>query len=171
MKKYIKWVIGGMTTLVVFLFQGVGTKYLPDNLPSFGTGTTTTIPQTEAELKTSKFSRVEKTEVPSLRSPILDGNLFIEKHFNQLVFGGVNFEQVQLAARSKTGSKASILERGAGSISFQIYDMPYIEIEYKEQYLGLQIIPEYLGGDYIALYYTIEPIDAPTMKLKPATSI
>ncbi|EHU4917175.1 MULTISPECIES: hypothetical protein [Vibrio] len=169
MKKYIKWAIGGMGTLLVFLFQGVGTKYLPDNLPSFGT--TTTLPQTVSEPKTSKFSRVEKTEVPSLRSPILDGNLFIEKHFNRLVFGGVNFDQVQLAARSKTGSKASILEREAGSISFQIYDMPYIEIAYKGQYLGLQIIPEYLGNDYIALYYTIEPIDAPTMKLMPATSI
>lgn len=169
MKKYIKWVIGGTGTLVMFLFQGIGTKYLPDDLRYFGTKNT--LPQEVTEQKISKFSRLEKTEVPSLRSPILDGNLFIEKHFDRLVFGGVNFDQVQLAARSKAGSKASILERNAGSISFKIYEIPYIEIAYKGQYLTLQIIPEYLGDDYIALYYTIEPIGAPTMKLEPAISI
>ncbi|HCE2054527.1 TPA: hypothetical protein NGS83_004459 [Vibrio parahaemolyticus] len=169
MKKILKLGIGAVGGLAMFLFQGVGTKYLPDTLPFFEA--TTTEPDIVNEQKNSKFSSVEKTKVPDLRSPILDGNLFIEKYFNKLVFGGVNFELVEIAARSQNGGKANVLEKGVESISFQIYDMPYIEIAYKDQYLALQIIPEYLGGDNISLYYTIELIEEPTMTLLPAKSI
>jgi len=153
-------------SILAVLFSGVATKYLPDELPSF-----TLNIFSSADIKTGLDQQNIKILVPTIKTPVLDGNLFIKKEFNRLVFGGVNFNDLKLSSRSSQGDTLEILEKGKNFVSFNIYDTPYIEIEYKQRLYVLEIYHEFLGGSDISIYYTLSQVKAITMNLKPAQSI
>ena len=164
--KFVYKIAAGVASSLAVLFSGVATKYLPDELPAFSFDI---FESTGVETELTQQSN--KVLVPSIKTPILDGNLFIKKEFNRLVFGGVNFNEVKLSSHSRDGDVVEVLDKGENFISFQIYDIPYIEIEYKNKLYALEIFHEFLGGNDISLYYTLSTIIAVTMNLKPAKSI
>jgi len=164
-KKILKW-IGAISAV---LFSGIATKYLPDELPKYNNELKNSQDQKKQSLTKTRNERVV---LPDLRSPILDGNIYIEKEFNHLILGGANFKYIRYSARKENGDVAKILEKGENFISFQVYDMPYIELEYKDKFYALKIIPEYPAGDMMAmdysimLFYSITEIKEPSMYLE-----
>jgi len=165
-----KWsLITGLLAFLGVMFSGVGTKYLPEkdeliNLLSaksdFDKKKNNTAIESGVNLK---------GEVPYLRKlPILDKNLFIEQNYNQLIFGGVNFELIKFAARTDEGVKAKILEVSNSQLVLPVFDMPYLEFEYKSKFYTLEVTGEYLGGNNIKLTYAIKNIPSASMVLKSA---
>jgi len=165
-----KWpLITGFLALIGVIFSGVGTKYLPEKDELFKS----TIVKSDLDTKEDN-SGIElgvnlKGEVPYLKKlPILDKNLFIEQNYHQLIFGGVNFELVKFAARTDEGVKAEIIEVSNSQLSLPVFDMPYLEFEYKNKFYTLEVNGEYLGGNDIRLTYIIKNIPSASMILKTA---
>ena len=112
---------------------------------------------------------VERTfyPLPSYKPPILDGNLYIYKHHDRLVIGGVNFSQLKMASRTERGDVVDIRDRTQHSISLAVYEAPYIELEYKDKYYEIVLDLEYFVGpnDEIDFSYLIGEINRPSMEL------
>lgn len=165
-----KWPsIGSFLVLLGIIFSGVGTKYLPEKNEIFSFFIN------NPDLKKTKNNHIVdlgvnlEGEVPYLKKlPILDKNLFIEQHYNQLVFGGVNFELLKFAARTDEGVKAKIIEISNSQLKLPIYDMPYFEFEYKEKFYILEITGEVIDSENIKLTYTIKSVKSASMALKSA---
>jgi len=166
-----KWpILGAFLVLLGVVFSGVGTKYLPekDEISSFFSN--------EADLDRTETNNYNidlgvnlEGEVPYLKKlPILDKNLFIEQHYSQLIFGGVNFELVKFAARTHEGVKADLLGISNSQLTLPVYDMPYLEFEYKDKFYTLEIIGKVIGPENIRLTYTIKNIKSASMSLKSA---
>jgi hypothetical protein len=163
-----KWpVIGGLLAVFAVIFSGIGTKYLPERSGFFGSknGGETSIDNVEPNEYTKGINMAGG--VPYLRKlPILDNNLFIEQSYNKLIFGGVNFELVKFSARTDSGVKAKVLEVSSSALVLPVFDMPYLEFEYKDKFYTLEINGEIISSSDINLTYEIKSISAPTMLLK-----
>ena len=163
-----KWpVIGGLLVLLGVVFSGIGTKYLPekDELYAFFANEPD-LEQTEAN---SDIDVNLEGEVPYLKKlPILDRNLFIEQHYSQLIFGGANFELVKFAARTDEGVKAEIIEVSNSQLKLPVFDMPYLEFEYKGKFYTLEVNGEVAGTNNIKLTYIIKSVESASMVLKSA---
>lgn len=166
-KKLTIW--GALMALFGVIFSGVGTKYLPekDEISSFFSNEAD-LEKTETNYNIDLGVNLEG-EVPYLKKlPILDKNLFIEQYYNQLIFGGVNFELVKFAARTDEGVKADLLDISNSQIKLPVFDMPYLEFEYKEKFYTLEVFGEVIGPGNIRLTYTIKNIKSASMSLKSA---
>lgn len=163
-----KWpMLGFILTICAVVFSGVGTKYLPEKNELFG--------EVNSKKKLVNYSEMNEDtkninmegRAPYLRKlPILDNNLYIEQHYNELVFGGVNFELVKFAARTDKGAKADVLRVSNSVLVLPIFDMPYLEFEYKGKFYALEVSGEIVGPESINLTYEIKPITSATMLLK-----
>jgi hypothetical protein len=155
-------VIGlGLLSFLSVIFSGVGTKYLPDDLSVF-------FKKNDMEQAQTVKSDINlQGKVPYLEKlPVLDNNLFIEQNYTELVFGGVNFKRVKFAVRTNEGVEAKISKLDSSSLSLPIFDMPYLEFEYKGVFYILEIIKEYTGtSKLIEFSYKINSIVAPSMDL------
>jgi hypothetical protein len=163
-----KWPIyGGFLALLGVVFSGIGTKYLPEKAEFYALFTN----ESDLEQGKTKIDLGVNLEgvVPYLRKlPILDKNLFIEQNYNQLIFGGVNFELVKFAARTDEGVKAEIIEVSNSQLTLPVFDVPYLEFEYKSNFYTLEVNGEYLGGNNIKLTYIIKKKSSASMVLKSA---
>ncbi|MEM6232098.1 hypothetical protein [Shewanella scandinavica] len=165
-----KWpVLGAFLVLLGIIFSGVGTKYLPEKDEiSLIFNNEADLQQTETKSNIDLGVNLEG-EVPYLKKlPILDKNLFIEQHYSQLIFGGVNFEFVKFAARTDEGVKAELLDISNSQLKLPVFDMPYLEFEYKDKFYTLEVFGEVIGPDNIKLTYTIKNIKSASMSLKSA---
>lgn len=163
-----KWpIISGLLLLLGVIFSGIGTKYLPEKDELYALLTyESDLEQTEAN---SDVGVNLQGEVPYLRKlPILDKNLFIEQNYNQLIFGGVNFELVKFAARTDEGVKADIIEVSNSQLVLPVFDMPYLEFEYKNKFYTLEVNGKVTGPNDIKLTYIIKSGKTASMTLKAA---
>jgi hypothetical protein len=154
-------VIGfGFLSFLGVIFSGVGTKYLPDDLSTFFEVNE----KTEAKPISNDLNLQGK--VPYLEKlPILDNNLFIEQNYIELIFGGVNFKLVKFAVRTNEGVEAEVLKLDSASLTLPIFDMPYLEFEYKGDFYTLEVIKKFTGSKSIEFTYKINSIVAPSMEL------
>jgi hypothetical protein len=162
LKKWPFWAV------LAAVFSGVGTKYLPEKLELFNSNGDK-IPHTKSRVTVEDEVGINMDgDVPYLRKlPILDNNLFIEQNYNELIFGGVNFELVKFAARTDKGVKPKVLRVSDSTLVLPVFDMPYLEFEYKGKFYTLEIKSEVIGPEDISLTYKIKTITTPTMALKP----
>jgi len=164
-----RWpLLGGIIFVIGVVFSGVGTKYLPDELPYFG-GSKEVDSADESDYTGRIKSPINLSgEVPYLHKlPVLDGNLFIEQHYSELIFGGVNFKSVKFAARTDEGVEAKFIRVDSSSLVVPIFSMPYLEFEYKDGFYVLEVIGVVTGPNNIDLTYTIRSIKIATMNLQP----
>lgn len=163
-----KWpVLGGLIFTLSFVFSGIGTKYLPDEIPYFGENKEADLVAGSNYSSNIKSLKNLSGKVPYLyKIPILDENLYIEQNYSELIFGGVNFKSVKFAARTDKGAEAEFIRVDASALVTPVYSMPYIEIEYQGDFYALEINSEILGPDNIELTYNIRAIKRATMSLR-----
>ena len=171
-KKKIVGIGTAVLALLSVLFSGAGTKYLPEKseIPFIGG-----VPSSQVEEKgVESDPRPTNTEnlnmegdLPYLsKRSILDGNLFIEQRYSNLVFGGANFEIVKFAVRTGEGEKAEILSLTSSYLSVSAYARPYVEFEYKGNVYALEVISKVVPPKDVELTYEISPLNQSTMVLR-----
>ena len=110
--KYPKTVFSCAFVFLAWAFQGVGTKYLPDDLFAgyFQSDESEAYHSDNHSVQEFK-SNGEFTRLTSTKAPILDGNLYIQKKYGNLVIGGVNFSKLKLASRTEKGDVVTVKSR------------------------------------------------------------
>jgi hypothetical protein len=111
------------------------------------------------EIKADRI--IDTLNLPYLKSiPILDKGLFMKYYFNDLIFGGANFDTIKINARTKDGEYINMTNSN-NEISLDINTEPYIEIEYKKKHYSFEIT-----GKHYTFNCIVKEIKSPTLQLK-----
>lgn len=98
------------------------------------------------------------------RTAILDGTIFVGRHFNDIVVGGKNVRDLELAARAGDGSNATLLyDSTRGHLAVDYWLHPYIELSYNSKFFSIQTSVS--NFDPVA---SVSSLRRPTMHLQPA---
>lgn len=100
------------------------------------------------------------------RVPILDNTLFLGRYYTDLVLGGVNLAQVDLAARSKLGDAVTCeWDPSHRWMKLPYRDDPVIEMRYGMTHFRIETIVDAEFAPTI----TLSRLSAPSLRLRPAT--
>jgi hypothetical protein len=168
-KNYINNHKKSALAFVAIVFSGIGTKYLPGDLDVLTKKVKTSESTIEHANVNVKKPLIDQTEFRYLgKSPILDGALYVERYYNAFIFGGVNFSQLSIAARSNMGDIPRELKIESSRLQASTVDQPYIEFTYKGKYYAIQFsmgIYDLSHPNNINYYYQLFQINKPTMQL------
>lgn len=92
--------------------------------------------------------------------PILDGGINFVAHGHEVEIGGVNIEQIYVAARSGAGEPLSVIRKSSGKVGIKQADITYIELAYKGNIFSIVVDD---NGENIATF-KVEPIRISTLK-------
>ncbi|TWI81698.1 hypothetical protein IQ13_2717 [Lacibacter cauensis] len=121
--------------------------------------------QNQVDDTTSTILSIDTTaivkQLPYLENyPIIDKGLYVKYYYNNLVFGGVNVDSIQINARTASSEPLEITKE-KNFFSMDITEEPFIEFEYKGKYYSID-----LTGRHYDFKMTLREIAKPTMTLK-----
>ncbi len=110
---------------------------------------------------------IDSLQLPYLESvPIIDKGLFIEHYYTELIIGGANIDNVKINARKQSGEKLKLKLNDNQDLSIDIFERPYIEINYKEKFYIIEIF--YVENTF---YYSIKQTTQNSLDLKKISEI
>lgn len=110
---------------------------------------------------------IDSLKLPYLESvPIIDKGLFIEHYFTELIIGGPNLDSIKINGRKRSGERVKFRFNNNRDLSIEIFDIPYIEINYKGNFYIIEIF--YVNQIF---YYSIKKTTQNSLDLKEMSEI